>query len=532
MGPPTTITGIRKFVRAVGYFRHFIKNFSRITRPLDDLTSCENSKLKNLPVTLMPAALEAFETLKKKCMTAPVLAFADLEKPFVLETDASGIGLGAVLLQEQEDGKLHPVAYTSRALHGSQKNYHSSKLEFLTLKWAITEQFQEYLMYKLFTVRTDNNPLTYIMTMPNLDAMGHQWVNALVGFDFKIEYLKGTDNKVANALGRVETRLDDATTKELLVDCPNTVLKGAGYVSMNGDPEAWTKDQKQAINEGIERAKFQHIPHAETDNPMLIAKHEEVEKENTALVAQLVATRHIKHNLIGTDWRALQEADSILKHVLKWVHRNDGRTKADKNARNADCHTLEEYLKTVINPFVAKAYGKRQKDLVIQNDLLFIRDMPKYCTESVLLFIVPANKCQVALDLCHRDTRHQGCDRTYSLLRERFWWPKMRTQMMNNILNCNKCKVFERKDPKPPLCNIMASEPMDLVHINLLGLETTMNTKMHPNVMKILVIMDHFSHHVQAFKVKDKRAVTITKCLYDNYFRHYGFPRQLMSDQG
>ena len=107
-----------------------------------------------------------------------------------------------------------------------------------------------------FTVRTDNNPLTYIMMTPNLDAMGHQWVNALVGFDFKIEYLKGTDNKVTDVLSRVETRLDNATTKELLVDCPNTVLNGAGYTSMNEDPEAWTKVQKQAVNEVIKRAKF------------------------------------------------------------------------------------------------------------------------------------------------------------------------------------------------------------------------------------------------------------------------------------
>ena len=143
MGPPITVTGIKKFIGAVGYFHHFINNFSCIARPLDDLTSCENSKLKNHPVTLTPTALEAFETLKKKCMTAPVLVFVDLEKPFILETDASGIGigLGAVLLQEQEDGKLHPFTHASRALHGSQKNYHSSKLEFLTLKWAIMEQF-------------------------------------------------------------------------------------------------------------------------------------------------------------------------------------------------------------------------------------------------------------------------------------------------------------------------------------------------------------------------------------------------------
>ena len=242
-------------------------------------------------------------------------------------------------------------------------------------------------------------------------------------------------------------------------------------------------------------------------------------------MAQLVVTRHIKHNLVGTDWRALQEGDPILQHVLKWVRQNNGKTKADKNARNADRRTLEEYLKTVVNPFDMKAYGDRQKDLVIQNNLLFIKDMPKNCTESMLLFIVPVNKCQAVLDLCHCDAGHQGYDRTYSLLREQFWWPKMRMQMMNSILNCNKCKVFKRKDPKPLLCNIMASEPMDLVHVDLLGLETTMNTKIHPTVVKILVITDHFSCHVQAYKVDDKRAVIIAKCLYDNYFRHYRFPR-------
>ena len=312
MGPPTTVTGIRKFIGAVGYFRCFIKNFSRIARQLDDLTSCENSKLRNHPVTLTPAALEVFETIKKKCMTAPILTFVDLEKPFILETDASGIGQGAMLLQEQEDKKLHPVAYASRALHGSDKNYHSSKLEFLALKWAITEQFREYLSYKPFAVQTDNNPLTYIMTTPNLDTMGHRWVSALARFDFKIEYLKGSDCKVADILSNIETRLGDASTKECLADCPNTILKGASYAKVEKDPNAWTKVQKEAVNEVMERVKFQHILHAKTDNPMLIAKHEEVEKENATLVAQLVVTRHIKHNLVSTNWRALQEGDLIL----------------------------------------------------------------------------------------------------------------------------------------------------------------------------------------------------------------------------
>ena len=111
MGYPTTVTGIRKFLGATGYFHRFIKHYAHIAEPLTAIMGCENAKLKNTPVTLTPEAKEAFDTLKKKCMTAPVLAFADLEKPFLLETDASGFGLGAVLQQVQEDGKLHPVTY-------------------------------------------------------------------------------------------------------------------------------------------------------------------------------------------------------------------------------------------------------------------------------------------------------------------------------------------------------------------------------------------------------------------------------------
>ena len=88
-------------------------------------------------------------------------------------------------------------------LRGGELKYHSSKLEFLALKWAVTEQFCEYLQYQPFTVHMDNNPLTYILMALNLDALGHRWVVALAGYNMKLEYLKGFDNKVADALSRV-----------------------------------------------------------------------------------------------------------------------------------------------------------------------------------------------------------------------------------------------------------------------------------------------------------------------------------------
>ena len=106
-----------------------------------------------------------FEALKQACMNSPVLAFTDYTKDFLLETDALKEGLGAVLSQKQ--------AYSSWALTTHEKNYHSMKLEFLALKWAIMEHFIEYLLYQPFLVTIDNNPLTYIMTTPNLDATGH-----------------------------------------------------------------------------------------------------------------------------------------------------------------------------------------------------------------------------------------------------------------------------------------------------------------------------------------------------------------------
>ena len=138
-----------------------------------------------------------------KCLTAPVLAFADFKKPFLLETDASIEGLGAVLSQKQDDGRYHPIAYASRSLKGGELKYHSSKLEFLALKWAMTEQFRKYLQYQPFLICTDNNPLTYIMTTPNLDAVRHRWVAAMAGYNFEIEYICGMDNKVADALSCV-----------------------------------------------------------------------------------------------------------------------------------------------------------------------------------------------------------------------------------------------------------------------------------------------------------------------------------------
>ena len=214
--PPAMYTQVHKFLGATGYFRRFIKGYARITKRLNDLLQDKNSKLKSQSLGLPPDALATFQELKMKCLTAPVLAFVDFKKPFLLETYVLIEGLGAVLSQKQDDGWYHPIAYASRGLKGGESSYHSSKLEFLALKWAVTDQFKEYLQYQPFLIRTDNNPLTYVMMTPNLDAIRHRWVAAMAGYNFKIEYVQGSNNKVADALSQVGEHLDEDAVKELL----------------------------------------------------------------------------------------------------------------------------------------------------------------------------------------------------------------------------------------------------------------------------------------------------------------------------
>ena len=126
-------------------------------------------------------------TLKQLCTTSPILAYADFEKPFKLQTDTRVLGLGTVLYQVHE-GVEKVISYASRSLTQSEIKHLVHKLEFLCLKWAITEQFHEYLYTNTFDVYTDNNPLMYVLTTAKLDAMGHRWVAGLANYNFHIHY--------------------------------------------------------------------------------------------------------------------------------------------------------------------------------------------------------------------------------------------------------------------------------------------------------------------------------------------------------
>ena len=137
--PPDTYSKVKSFVGLVGHYRRFIKGFAKIAAPLYDLTSGDNKDKKLEHIDLSPEALEAFDHLKAACLQAPILAFPDFNRPFLLKMDASRKGLGAVLSQKQVDGQYHPITYASPVINKTEQRYHSNKQEFLALKWVVTE---------------------------------------------------------------------------------------------------------------------------------------------------------------------------------------------------------------------------------------------------------------------------------------------------------------------------------------------------------------------------------------------------------
>ena len=483
-------TKMKSFVGLVGHYRHFIKGFAKIAAPLYDLTSGDNKDKKSEHVDLSPEAREAFDRLKATCLQAPILSFPDFNKPFLLETDASGRGLGAVLSQKQADGQYHPIVYASRVMNETEQRYHSNKQEFLALKWAVTEQFHEYLSpygknQNEFVVRTDNNPLTYIFSTANLDAAGQRWVAHLTSYNFSLEYQKGKDNTVANFLSWMDERLPEEEVQEYLNQIPYPGVKAV-------------------LNNAIMPIE----EHAEQEVRLTPDCQEETVEARPARLA----TTNV------TDWKQEQKEDPVLYQVAK--HLREPR------------ETFKVALYKVLDKKATAAYVKAKEQLLIKNGLLYWKTQQGQADEVVFQFVVPQRHRGATLDGCHREAAHQGQRCSTALMQERFWWPGMTRDLRNHIKKCSRCRKYEAAPPVVPMKPLACSGPGELLHVDFTSIEETAPLKEDPVIRNVLVLQDHFSKYIVAYVVKDQTAHTAAETLRNGYLGLFGAPAYLVSDQG
>ena len=477
---PKTVYDVRSFLGFVGYYRRFIKNFSKITKPIREvITGLENQSkraAKKTHIEWTDIADSAFETLKTMCVNTPILAYPDYQLPFTLHTDSSTDGLGAVLYQKQ-NGKQRVIAYASRSVSKAESNYPAHKLEFLALKWAVCEKFHEYLYgTKPFEVFTDNNPLTYVLTSAKLDACGQRWVAKLANYNFSIKYRCGVSNTEADALSRI--KWPEAISEKLDLDngCMDTHVINAiltGAVS------------KSSLIESVS-CSTDVIP-------------TELDKTTS--------------KLSNINWMKEQRLDPNLGVIIRLI---ESGQLFKRKLQGKDSTELKSFL-------------RNKRCLKLNKDVLYRKSYSDNSTTKKTMWqlVVPKLFRERALSGCHDDVGHQGILRTLSLLRERFYWPGMQEEATQYVMRCSRC--LRRKTPPQvaPLQPILVTQPLELVHMDYLSLEPSKG-----NIENVLVITDHFTRYALAYPSKTQTAQATARILWDNFICHYGFPEKFISDQG
>lgn len=215
---PTSVTDIQRFLGLTNFYRKFVAGYSRLISPMTDLTK------KDTPFVWSDACKQAFQQLKDALSRDVILPHPDLDKPFVLETDASDAALGAVLYQLDSDGRLRPLAFHSRKFLPAERNYTVHDRELLAIVDSL-RHWRHYLMGSTHTVQiiSDHRNLTFFRTAQLLKPRHARWAELLSEYDFSLSYRPGSQNPVADALSRHPTALEegDGAAKRMLTLLPS-----------------------------------------------------------------------------------------------------------------------------------------------------------------------------------------------------------------------------------------------------------------------------------------------------------------------
>ena len=487
---PSSVKEVQQFIGLANYHRSFFKNFSLVAEPLNKLLK---SKAKDF--VWGAEQEESFLKLKQGLTSPPVLTIPNATGQFILDCDASNVAIGGQLLQVQNDIE-RVVAYASFALSKHERRYCTTRKELLAVV-RFTRHFRHYLLGREFKIRTDHNSLKWLTNFRHPQGQLARWLEELSAYSMTIEYRPGRLHTNADALSRrphpeVCSHISDFKHSDL-------PCKGCKICRRS--------DMRADFDENVD-----NVTNLVPSNALSLNKLEETSYGLDVVipVVQAVTPASLWDNDRIVD---AQAQDPQLKFLHAWLH---------DHQQPADAELLLS--------------GKAEKFYWINREIFFLEDGIIYRSQeeetSKDLLVVPTSMKSDVLKLCHDipTAGHQGIARTKERVKCTYFWYGMSTDIKKYVSGCTSCNQNKSGNRKKryPLTQYHAGVPMEKVHIDFMGpLPKTPRGNEH-----ILVIIDQFTKWVEAIPLPSQDAETTAKAAVNEFFTRFGFPLQLVSDQG
>ncbi|CAF4800983.1 unnamed protein product [Pieris macdunnoughi] len=506
---PKTQKEIKSFLGLVGYYRKFIQDFAKLTKPL---TKCLK---KGSKINLTPEYTQAFEKCKEVLINAPILQYPDFDKPFILTTDASDVAIGAVLSQGTI-GTDKPVAYASRTLSDTEQKYSTIEKELLSIVWAI-KYFRPYLYGKKFTIYTDHRPLTWIMSIKDPNSKLTRWRLRLAEYNYDVQYKKGKANTNADALSRVQiihhNQLDNnpqPSTSAEDIDLENIDIRTLLDIPIT--PDNTSQPQETETQCDI------IIPHQEQIQPSQ-SKTNKTSTDNIPKIDDAIDRQLKQFHIRKTPGDTYRIDDrSKGKIVIKdvWIPINNTREQIIQFLKE---HTIpdrifhcyfhhEEYF-----PIFCEAY----KTIFNNRGPKLIR-----CMNRVTLIENIPEQIELIRKYHEGKTIHRGIQETYKHIHRNYHWPNMLTSIQKFINKCDSClkSKYERNPLKLPLSlTDTPHKPMEHMFMDLYSSGGT----------TFLTIIDNFTKYAQAIPLTASTSIHIAEALL-SLFSVIGVPKKITTD--
>ncbi|CAF4518486.1 unnamed protein product, partial [Rotaria magnacalcarata] len=382
---PTSSKAAHSFLQMVGFYRKFIPRFAQISSPLNKFST------KGYPFIWTDSEQSSFDQLKIMITSPAVLIFPDPGKPYIIRTDASGVGIGAVLLQEQIVNRYNitsiykPVAFASRTLKPAETRYSTIELEVLAIWWSVTQKFHSYIEGQQFTVETDHKPLLSLMKKTYHNSRIERWMTTLQQYDMIIRHISGKENTTADALSRYP------------VDKPDVIDDNAPHLITSS-----TQTDDIFINAVTTRAMAREQQFS--SNPPI----QQPSKLCPPTTSATPATSSINDIQIFFDNDTLAQHQNAAPEIQR----------IKKSRRLHPNYVIDKY--NVLFKIVKRKSGQQ----------LHLRYLPGSLIVKVLSAYHNSTFCGA----------HFGVKRTFYKIRDRFYWPNMYKDIVQHISSCINCR--------------------------------------------------------------------------------------------